>query len=299
MKKVSYHYLHYDYTTTQLSLRGLGKKYGLSEGAIRKRAKAGGWVRESRYAESTQQIPNESASLHEVLISKSKNQSPPHYADFESPKTMQLNEYGLNDMQVRFVYEYLKDLNKSAAYRRAGYACSPASLYAAASRLYRNVKVNHAIQAAMKDRLFSLRLSIDDVMCQLWNIVTADPNELTQYRRVNCRECWPDNPWDPTVDPNPYCQSCAGEGVGEVFLCDTRDLSGAARSLFAGVKRTPAGAEILMHDKMQALYLLAKYAGLLDNSSKMVSDEKTLALSLILSQITPEESLDTYKKIMK
>lgn len=227
--------LHNDYSTTRLSLRALGKKYGLSEGAIRKRAKKGGWVRESRYAESTQPKPK---------------------------------EFGLNDMQTRFVYEYLRDLNKSAAYRRAGYTCSPNSLFAAASRLYRNVKVNRAIQAAMKDQLFSLRLSIDDVMRQLWNIVTADPNELTQYRRVNCRECWQLIPWNPTIDPNPDCQCCFGEGVGEIFLCDTRDISLEARSLYAGVKRTPYGVEVLMQDKMLALDLLVKYIGLLPKTEQ-------------------------------
>lgn len=37
--------------------------------------------------------------------------------------TLNPDEYGLNDMQARFVNEYLKDLNRVAAYKRAGYRC--------------------------------------------------------------------------------------------------------------------------------------------------------------------------------
>jgi phage terminase small subunit len=39
----------------------------------------------------------------------------------ESAQPFNLRNYGLNDMQVRFVEEYLIDLNRTAAYRRAGY----------------------------------------------------------------------------------------------------------------------------------------------------------------------------------
>lgn len=294
MKNITATPLFNDYTTPQLSLRALGKKYGLSEGAIRKRAKAGGWVREIRYAESTQPNPKESVSLCEESLPQARRNSPRPHSYLEARSAVELNKFGLNNKQTRFVYEYLKDLNQAAAYRRAGYNCSPGSLYAAASRLYRNVKVNRAIQAAMNDRLLSLRLSINDVMHQLWNIVTADPNELTQYRRVNCRECWQDIPWNPTLDPNPDCQCCFGEGVGEIFFCDTRDISLEARSLYAGVKRTPSGVEVLLHDKMLALCLLVKHIGLLQQTEKSlhpVTNDDQLSLS-------PEIMLHQYKKFL-
>ncbi|MCV5696488.1 terminase small subunit, partial [Escherichia coli] len=39
----------------------------------------------------------------------------------ESAQPFNLRNYGLNDMQIRFVEEYLLDLNRTAAYKRAGY----------------------------------------------------------------------------------------------------------------------------------------------------------------------------------
>ncbi|MDU1186222.1 MAG: terminase small subunit, partial [Citrobacter sp.] len=39
----------------------------------------------------------------------------------ESAQPFNLRNYSLNDMQIRFVEEYLLDLNRTAAYKRAGY----------------------------------------------------------------------------------------------------------------------------------------------------------------------------------
>lgn len=52
------------------------------------------------------------------------------------------DEYGLNDMQVRFVSEYLIDMNRVAAYKRAGGKGEGNTAYVAASRMYRNDKVS-------------------------------------------------------------------------------------------------------------------------------------------------------------
>ncbi len=60
----------------------------------------------------------------------------------ESAQPFNLRNYGLNDMQVRFVEEYLIDLNRTAAYRRAGYKGEGNTAYVNASRLLRNAKVS-------------------------------------------------------------------------------------------------------------------------------------------------------------
>ena len=75
------------------------------------------------------------------------------------------------------------------AYRLAGYSCE-GDTAAAASRLYRNVKVAKAVRY-LRDK-FQQRYSaeIDEVIHQLVAITRANPNELSQYRRVNCRYCW-------------------------------------------------------------------------------------------------------------
>lgn len=52
----------------------------------------------------------------------------------------------LTDKQMRFVDEYMIDMNATAAYLRAGYKAEGNSAEAAASRLLRNVKVQEEVK---------------------------------------------------------------------------------------------------------------------------------------------------------
>ncbi|EMJ9776037.1 TPA: terminase small subunit [Morganella morganii] len=56
-----------------------------------------------------------------------------------------LRNYRLTDLQACFVTEYLIDLNRTAAYIRAGGKCEGHNAYTSASRMYRNVGVNREI----------------------------------------------------------------------------------------------------------------------------------------------------------
>lgn len=69
--------------------------------------------------------------------------------------------------------------------------------------------------------------------------------------------------FDPHRDPNPDCPSCHGNGYEAVRLCDTRRVKGPARKLYAGIKKTKDGIQVLMHDQDAARINLAKYMGML------------------------------------
>lgn len=114
-------------------------------------------------------------------------------------------------------------------------------------------------------------------------IVQADPNQLAQFRRVNCRYCWGENhlyQWRDIAEfdkaaaqasrdgkpepeygglgfvdnaiPNPDCPKCCGEGTGQLYMADTTLLDGDARQLYAGSKLGKYGVEILLEDKAAA-----------------------------------------------
>lgn len=145
-----------------------------------------------------------------------------------------------------------------------------------------------------------------DLVRQLVEIAVADPNELTQHRRVNCRHCngkdheyqWRNrgefvqrmDQWheaqeehhkrfpnrkfkDPqpsdkggcgfrrTGEIDPECPVCEGEGVEELFIADTRFLSGPAKRLYAGARRTRNGIEILTHSQDAARRMLGEHYG--------------------------------------
>ena len=206
----------------------------------------------------------------------------------------------LTEKQKRFVEEYLVDLNATQAAIRAGY--SPKTANEQGARLLANVSIQHALQKAMQDREQRTVVTADRVVQELWNIVTADANEIVELRRCCCRYCWGINNryqltanemkarkdsyaieaakaaaegkpiavfdslggigFDATKEPNPACPECFGVGVTEPFFKDTRKLPPGVKSLYAGVKVTKDGVEVRMHSKDKAMELLGRHLGM-------------------------------------
>lgn len=197
----------------------------------------------------------------------------------------------MNRKQTRFVQEYCVDFNATQAAIRAGY--SPPTAQEQSSRLLSNVMIKAAVDERMADIAAAAEITTEAILRRWWEIANADPNELTQVRRVNCRHChgvlhsyqWtepeylaataravnsgqqaPDGiggfGFNPESDPNPDCPECGGEGVEVVHMADTRKLKGTAKRLFAGVQRTKDGAKVLMREQDAALANLARCLGM-------------------------------------
>lgn len=220
-----------------------------------------------------------------------------HYHAAKTP-----DDFGISDQQAKFAEHVVNGESRTEAYRRSGYTGEGAVAWAAASRLLRNVKVSRYVHHLRNERQKRYAAELDDVIGQLTAIINADPNEISQYRRVNCRYCWgsdhkyqwrditeqlsaerkaeSDGAAPPDTsggigfvdngDPNPECPRCNGEGVGEPFFADTRDLEGDARYLLQGVKLGKFGIEILTADKDSARKELARLI-LLRNTSERQS----------------------------
>lgn len=145
-------------------------------------------------------------------------------------------------------------------------------------------------------------VSAKEVLRELKNIVMTDTNEIVELRRCCCRYCWgekfqyqftlnefksrqanyeietaiaikedkevlPFNPlggtgYNATKEPNIACPECFGQGVNTPFFHDTRELSPAAKSLYAGVKVTKDGIEVKMHSKDKMIELLGRHLGM-------------------------------------
>ncbi len=85
----------------------------------------------------------------------------------------------------RFIAEYLKDNNATAAAARAGYSDPNYG-----RQLIANPNVAHAIAQQQKASIARTLGSADEVLAQMWQIATFDANQLSQYRRGACRYCW-------------------------------------------------------------------------------------------------------------
>lgn len=199
-------------------------------------------------------------------------------------------DFGISDQQMIFAQHVVDGKTRVDAYRLAGYSGTGNAAYVTASQLLRNPKVSRYVHHLRNERQKRYAAELDDVIGQLTAIINADPNEISQYRRVNCRYCWGNDhkyqwrdiaeqlsaerkaesdgvaPPDTSggigfvdnADPNPECPRCNGEGVGEPFFADTRDLEGDARYLLHGVKLGKFGIEILTADKDSARKELAR-----------------------------------------
>ena len=247
----------------------------------------------------------------------------------DDENTFSLRNYGLTELQAKFVNEYLIDLNRTAAYKRAGGKCEGNTAYASASRMYRNVKVNRAITDALAERERRTEITQDAVLKIWWDIATADVNELTEYRRLCCRHCWgfgfnyqwrdsiefedatkkaltANKPppqdvggygYDETLDPNPDCPRCNGAGIGRAHFHDTRDLTGPARRVFAGVKEGKFGVEVITRNQDEALKMVAQHLGMLKNKTELTGADGG-SIKTEIANLSPQEASDAYKQIM-
>lgn len=207
----------------------------------------------------------------------------------------------LRGKQQRFVDEYLIDRNATQAAIRAGYSAKTA--YSIGEQNLKKLEVKKAIEEGEKELAERNKITQDKVLNRLWEMATADPNELMRYMRVNCRFCWgidhnyqwtvgefkraiqhahdtnaPEPKCEGGLDfdrlkaPNPDCPECRGEGVGYTYIADTTRVSDQAKLLYAGIKESQHGIEIKMNDQVAALIKAGQHIGMFKDRVELGND---------------------------
>jgi phage terminase small subunit len=186
--------------------------------------------------------------------------------------------------------------SKAEAYRQAfDSKASPEALAVGASRLLADPDIVKAIEDLRN--LYAQTAHVNDawVLREWLDVATADPSELTRVIRYACRHChgfdheyqWRTEDefakalceavergkqapemrggvgYSKRLKPHPECPQCDGLGDWEVFVADTLDVSPQARKLFAGVKQTKNGIEVMMRSQDVARDNIAKSLGML------------------------------------
>lgn len=167
---------------------------------------------------------------------------------------------------TRFIAEYLKDNNATAAAARAGYSDPNYG-----RQLITNPNVAQAIAQQQKACIVRALGSADEVLAQMWQLATFDANQLSQYRRGACRYCWgfghhyqwrdavefeealaknegkegakqPEDPggygYDHNREPHPECPRCNGDGIGQPYFADNQKTGSYSVPLPPGCKLT-------------------------------------------------------------
>jgi len=206
--------------------------------------------------------------------------------------TDELVDIKLSAKVKRFIAEYLKDNNATAAAARAGYSDPNYG-----RQLIANPNVAQAIAQQQKASIARTLGSADEVLAQMWQLATFDANQLSQYRRGACRYCWgfghhyqwrdavefeekrleaverdrrePEDSggygYDHNREPNPECPRCNGDGIGQPYFPDTRKLPQVSRLAYSGVKVGKNGVEITAISRERMFEAVMKRLGLADS----------------------------------
>lgn len=172
----------------------------------------------------------------------------------------------LSPIQLRFVDEYLVDLNATQAAIRAGYG--EAGAHVQAHRLLSNVKVEAAIAQKRAELSKKTELTQERVLLELKRIAFSNMKDLAK---------WSD---DIGVQFNDL-----GEMPDDVSAAIS-EISSDATHLKGGmilVKR-----RVKLHDKMKALDMIAKHLDLFKESPKGVLG--------IVADLSESETLDIIEK---
>lgn len=171
---------------------------------------------------------------------------------------------------------------------------------------------------------------IADVFNRWVQIAIADPADIVRLRRTCCRHCYginheyqyterefaleqaeaiakkkepPQRPlggfnFNATLKPVPTCTVCYGEGVESVYVEDTRSLTGPAKHLYAGIKQTRDGLQILMRDQDEALRNIAKYLGMFKNTIELTGKNGLPVATISGPSMNAVDAAKIYQQIM-
>lgn len=135
--------------------------------------------------------------------------------------------------QDLFVKEYLKDLNGTQAYIRAGYKVKDENSAAVmANRLLRNVKIQEKIQVAMKEREKRTEITQDRVLNEIANLAFTDRTGIVNLKN------------------------------NSLIIKNFDELSPEQKACISGVKETKFGIEVTFYNKEKALEMLGKHLGM-------------------------------------
>lgn len=231
----------------------------------------------------------------------------------------------LTHKQEKFAQMVVATGNQSEAYRRA-YAVrastEPEQVTKEASALMQHPGVAGRVKELQAAAANVAVMTAADVLSQWIQLATANPADLVQHHVTCCRHCYgvsfayqwrpteyaeacdkalrdetelPDclGDWfDGTLPPHPKCPECDGLGIEEVRIKDTRELTGSARLLYGGVKKTRNGIEVIMRDQDGALEKIAKHLGMLKDSLQLTAPGVEAAV--VASAASPADAMKSY-----
>ena len=253
-----------EYESTDISLKELSVKQGVSEGTMRSRKNREKWQRNAT-DNATQRTKQRATKKDNVATKGSASKREPKIKIVVNNREIEIEENtGLTEKQRLFCLYYIKNRNATMAAIRAGYG--KLSAHTEGSRLLRNVKVAEEIRRLKGPLVKEAFLDAVDVLQEYMKIAFAD---ITEYVEFGQTEQYVYREGQKVMGDNgEYLK----EPVNYINLKNHSEIDGA---LISEVKEGKEGLSIKLHDKMKALEVLTKYLDLLpDHHKRKIEDER-------------------------
>lgn len=167
----------------------------------------------------------------------------------------------LTPKQVRFVEEYLVDLNATQAAIRAGYSEKTAKEIGCQNLTKLNIAAE--IEKAMESRVERTQVTADQVIAELAKIAFVDIRKAVVWGAT------PNKPDVEGIKPN-------GLGMYPVALVPSTKIDDDTAAAISEVSLTQTGVKIKMYDKKAALDSLGKHLGMFKDDS----DTKPITINI-------------------
>lgn len=249
-----------EYESSNITLKALAEKYGISEGTMRSRKNREKWQRNN-------------ATQRKNVATGKRNKPPPE------PK-IENNE--LTDKQRFFCLYYLKYWNATKAYQKA-YGCDYLSAKTNGNRLMTNANINLEIDRLKSEQFGNLKLDGQAVLQKYIDIAFTD---ITDYLTFGKKEVPVIGMMGPIKDKD------GNQLMKEVNYVDFHESAAVDGALISEVKQGRDGVSIKLADKMKALEKLELYFDLLPDKFKRRIEEERLKLDQAKAGDSGEEEVE-------
>lgn len=231
--------------------------------------------------------------------------------------------------QDAFALVWAETGNQSAAYRKAYNVhpdTLPGTVWSAASRIAAIPCVRRKYDEYKQQLALETITSAREMLQDLVDIATADPNEIAYVAKRACRHCYGeghkyqwvnsdeyiaacveaiDKQKDMPSDAGGYdytrakepvltCPHCLGNGIPENVINDTRNLTGKARKLYKGIDIKNGELVVTMHDQVKAREMACRILGAFNDKLDLRTPADRVAASKMPDNVGEQEAARAY-----
>ena len=178
-----------------------------------------------------------------------------------------MKEARISPSHRRFVYEYLKDFNGSAAWIRSGHSCSENVARASAARVLANVNVKALVRQYLDDQAVAANLTVDMILREYMRLGLSDIRNVVEW------------------------------SSGELTVKDLADLTPEVTASISEISQitTHRGGNLVstvlkvkLHSKTQALDSLSKYLNLFRDTVANNNLQLNVSISDLAKLVHPD-----------